>query len=127
MMLFRTLAALALALGGAVCRAAALPNPAASDLAITPVAVVDVERGRLPSDQTVLIRGNRIVAVQPADAAAVPAGARVLDGRGRFLIPGLWDLHAHLPGSGRPTEIEVPLLLAHGVTGVRILAAAERQ
>lgn len=98
-------------------------EPQARDLAITRVTVVDVARGRLVPGQTVLVRGNRIVAVQAAGSATVPAGATVLDGSGRFLMPGLWDMHVHLHLSGRPAEIEAPLLVAHGVTGVRIMGA----
>lgn len=97
--------------------------PAGRDLAISRVAVVDVERGRILPDQVVLVRGNRIVSVQPAATASVPAGAELLDGTGRFLIPGLWDMHVHLHLSGRPAQVEAPLLVAHGVTGVRIMGA----
>lgn len=107
----------------AVPAAAIQAPPAARDLAISRVAVVDVERGRILPDQVVLVRGNRIVSVQPAATASVPAGAELLDGTGRFLIPGLWDMHVHLHLSGRPAQVEAPLLVAHGVTGVRIMGA----
>ena len=93
------------------------------DLAITGVAVVDVDRGRIVADQVVLIRGGRVTAVEPSRRARLPAGIRTLDGSGRYLIPGLLDMHAHLILSGKPTEIEMPLLVANGVTGVRVLNA----
>jgi len=96
------------------------PAPNA-DLAITGIAVVDVERGSLARNRTVLITGNRIVAVTPAGTRT--NAARRIDGTGKFLIPGLWDMHAHLHGSGNPTGIELPLFVAHGVTGVRIMGA----
>ncbi len=87
------------------------------ETAITHVTVVDVERGVLRPDQTVVLSGRRIAAVGPAAAVAVPAGAAEVDGRGRFLIPGLWDMHVHLsvPG-GEPL---LGLYPAMGVTGVR--------
>ncbi|MCL4864845.1 MAG: amidohydrolase family protein [Gemmatimonadales bacterium] len=93
-----------------------------TDLVIRGVSVVDVERGRVDAGRTVVIRGNRIVAVQPA-GQAVPAGARLLDGTGKYLIPGLWDMHAHLSLSGNPLRVELPLFVANGVTGVRVMSA----
>lgn len=65
--------------------------------------------------QTVVIDGERIQWVGQADAAVVPEGARVIDGQGKYLIPGLWDMHVHataMPGFA-------PLYIANGVTGVR--------
>lgn len=49
----------------------------------------------LSSDQTVLIKGNRIVAVGSAAAIEVPDQAHVVDATGNYLIPGLWDVHVH--------------------------------
>jgi hypothetical protein len=96
------------------------PDP---DLAITRVAVVDVENGRVLPDQTVLIRGGRVAAVGPRSRTRPPDGVRTLDGQGKYLIPGLLDMHVHLMASGKPTEIEMPLFVAHGVTGVRVMGA----
>jgi imidazolonepropionase-like amidohydrolase len=88
--------------------------------AFTNVTVFD---GREPVprvNRTVVVRGNRIVAEGPAATVEVPAGARVIDGRGKFLIPGLWDMHVHtaMPG-GRDV---LRLYIANGVTGVRDMA-----
>ena len=83
-------------------------------LAITDVAVVDVVAGRILPGMTVVTRGDRIVSVTAGGPA--PRDARRLDGRGRFLIPGLWDMHAHHQGSG---EESLPLFLANGVVGTR--------
>ena len=99
-------------------------TPADADLAITNVAVVDVERGRVEPGHDVLVRDGRIVAVGPTGRAARASGVRTIDGSGRFLIPGLWDMHAHLHLSGNPLNVEMPLLVAHGVTGVRVMGAA---
>ncbi len=86
-------------------------------IAISHVAVVDPATASIARDQTVVIRGTRIQAVGPAASTTVPAGARIVDGRGRFVIPGLWDMHVHadVPG-GRAL---LSLFVAHGVTGVR--------
>ena len=99
------------------------PAPkAAAPLAITHVTVIDVAAGASRPERTVVIEGDRIRDVGPAEGAAIPKGARVVDGSGKFLIPGLWDMHIHtffgdwVPG-GR--EVTLPLFLANGVTGVR--------
>jgi imidazolonepropionase-like amidohydrolase len=65
---------------------------------------------------TVIIDGNRIRAVGPARSTRPPAGARIVDGSGKFLIPGLWDLHVHLGSAGKEA---LPQFIGWGVTGVR--------
>lgn len=62
-----------------------------TDLAITHVAVIDVERGRVIANQDVLIKGNRIIAVSPSGHVRLPSNAREIDGTRRYIIPGLWD------------------------------------
>jgi hypothetical protein len=89
-------------------------------LAITNVAIVDVTHGATRSDQTVLIAGNRIVSIGSAATTRVPTGANVLNGSRKFLVPGLWDMHAHVVGFG-PTSLK--LYLAQGVTSVRDMGA----
>jgi imidazolonepropionase-like amidohydrolase len=71
-------------------------------------------------DQTVIVRGERIAVVGPARSTSVPSDARVVDSRGKYLIPGLWDMHVHtsvLGGRGL-----LGLYVANGVTGVRDMA-----
>jgi imidazolonepropionase-like amidohydrolase len=86
-------------------------------VAITHVTVVDVERAASRSDLTVVVNGPRIVAVGPAVSTKIPVGAHVIDGRGKWLIPGLWDMHVH---SAVPTGQQLlSLYVANGVTGVR--------
>jgi imidazolonepropionase-like amidohydrolase len=102
--------------------APASPPRDSGPVAITRVTVVDVGRGRHLPGRTVLVEGTRIAAVGPAGAVRVPARTRagtrvrVVDGRGKYLIPGLWDVHVHLAAAG---EGALPLLLANGVTSVR--------
>ena len=97
---------------------AATTPAAAQDLALTHVNIVDVERGGVHADQTVLIRGNRIAWTGPAAQARIPAGARRVDATGRYAIPGLWDMHVHTSREGRAAHFW-PQFLAYGVTGVR--------
>jgi len=83
--------------------------------------VIDVTGG-VPADQTVLIEKQRIVALGPSARVAIPPGAQVLDATGKFLIPGLVDMHAHLTAAGEPDgsrKFMLPLLLANGITSVR--------
>jgi imidazolonepropionase-like amidohydrolase len=123
---------LALGCGGA--------QPPSATLAIRGAAVVDVRDGSLHPNQTVLVDGRRIVGVGPADEVAIPDGVDVVDGTGGYLIPGLWDMHAHAfmdsPETeqmiaGIPVDRDRPdawrtfygptldVLLANGVTGIR--------
>ena len=105
-------------------QAGGAPN-APPPLVITDVTVIDVVAGRGVPGRTVLIQGDRIRAVGARagrGAVRIPAGASVVDGRGKYLIPGLWDMHVHaLPRERRPraTETLFPLFVANGVTGVR--------
>ena len=82
--------------------------------AITNVTVIDMTGAPPRAGQTVVIRGNRIASV---GASKAPDGARVIDGRGKFLIPGLWDMHVHLTIPGGETILSI--YVANGVTGVR--------
>src|SRR5207237_3649816 len=69
-----------------------------------------------------LIADQRIATLGPSSSTTVPRGARILDATGKFLIPGLADMHVHLTGAGEPAgsrEFILPLLLANGVTTVR--------
>ena len=90
----------------------------APPLAITGVNVVDVVGGRIVPNVTVTIRGQTITSVTRNEAP--PRGAQVVDGQGKFLIPGLWDMHAHIQGSEAGW---LPLYLANGVTGIRDMGA----
>lgn len=93
------------------------PVHAQRPLAVTHVAVVDGSADTARTDQTVVVVGARIVAVGPATLVKPPTGARVIDARGKFLIPGLWDMHVHTDfPDGRRV---LALYVANGVTGVR--------
>jgi imidazolonepropionase-like amidohydrolase len=85
-------------------------------VAITHVTVVDVTGAPSRRDMTVVVSGDRITAVGRSGQVPVPRGARVVDGTGRYLVPGFWDMHVHFMNAG---ESALPLLVAHGVTSVR--------
>jgi imidazolonepropionase-like amidohydrolase len=89
-------------------------------IAFTHVSVIDARDSTARRDQTVIVRGTRIIAAAPARTTRVPANARVVDGRGKFLIPGLWDMHVHtVTIAGREL---LGFYVANGVTGVRDMA-----
>jgi imidazolonepropionase-like amidohydrolase len=107
-------APLAAALAAAL--SACAPSSAPPDLAIENVTVIDAVHG-LREARTVVVDEGRIVRVE---AAGTPTGARqVLDGTGRYLIPGLWDFHVHLTYDDRFTEAMPELFLRYGVTSIR--------
>ena len=106
-------------LGLAVACAPRAPHVAADrgvPLAITGVTLIDVSAGRTRTGMTVLVREGRVASIGSDDAVPVPRDAHVVAGRGKYLIPGLWDAHVHLSFAG--AEI-LPLFVAHGVTTVR--------
>ena len=87
------------------------------------VTAIDGTGGPAAPGMTVVVTGNRITAVGPN--VVVPAQAQVVDGTGKFLIPGLWDMHLHLRGDSRVprfTTFGEVLLVVNGVTGVRVMA-----
>jgi imidazolonepropionase-like amidohydrolase len=92
----------------------------------TNVTVIPMDRERVLEDQTVVVRGDRIADVGRAAALRAPEGAERVDGRGKYLIPGLAEMHAHVPvpqaeerlGPGY-TERVLFLYLANGVTTIR--------
>lgn len=109
----------------ALCFTAAAQNKSTlspqSRIYISHVTVIDTETGKEARDQTVLISGDRISDVVKSAGITAPAGVRLVNGRGKYLIPGLWDMHVHR------TEYEstYPIYLANGVTGVREMAGPQ--
>ncbi len=82
-------------------------------LAITHVHVVPMDRERVLTDQTVLIVGNHIARIGPADKVKVPKTADLVDGIGKYLLPGLADMHVH-----ETDEAMLPIYLDNGITTV---------
>jgi hypothetical protein len=105
-------------LGGALnCFAAADDT-----LAFTHVTVIDATGGPALDDRTVIVEGDRIRKIGESPEIAVPKNARVVDARGKYLIPGLWDMHVHARGTAAlfaDNEAWLSLYIANGITGVR--------
>jgi hypothetical protein len=102
-------------------------GPGLTTLALTHVTVIDGTGAPPKTDMTVVIVGYRIADIVKTDTIRVPRSARTIDATGSFLIPGLWDMHAHpddpelWPVNPPPKEKEklLTLLIANGVTGIR--------
>jgi imidazolonepropionase-like amidohydrolase len=93
----------------------------AQTITIVNAKLVDVSNGRIEPETTVVIEGNRIASVTHT-AKASPKAGRIIDAKGEYLIPGLWDMHTHVyfdNTSADGTDLILPLFLAYGVTGIR--------
>lgn len=97
------------------------PLPA-HPLAFTHVTVIDVTGAPSASDMTVIAAGNHIADVGKTGKVRVPRNAQIIDASGKFLIPGLWDMHAHTRTDALTRQIVFPLNIANGVTGIRDMA-----
>ncbi len=101
---------------------ALLANAADAPLILNHVSVIDVANGAIQWDAAISIVGDRIVDIVPSVRLRAPKTARVIDATGKFVIPGLWDMHVHtIFGDWLPKDekIILPLFVANGVTGVR--------
>lgn len=83
---------------------------------LTHIRIVDVINGNVLPDMTVAITDSNISVIGTAREIRIPAGAKVINCNGKFILPGLWDMHVHL---GNATSSALPLFIANGITGVR--------
>jgi imidazolonepropionase-like amidohydrolase len=116
------LAAAAPALGAQPSRTALEPGT----LAITDVTVVPMTSDTALAGQTVIVRDGRITSIGPSARAVIPRGARRIDGRGRWLVPGFADMHVHLHSdddavADSVAPYELGVMLANGVTTARLM------
>jgi imidazolonepropionase-like amidohydrolase len=93
-------------------------------LAFTHVTVIDGSGTAAKTDFTVVIVGDRIVEVGRDQSVRIPKDAQIINASGKFLIPGLWDMHVHLGEGG---EALFPALIANGVTSVREMGGSGEQ
>jgi imidazolonepropionase-like amidohydrolase/ketosteroid isomerase-like protein len=87
-----------------------------SAVAFHNVTLIDMTGAKPRPKMTVVVVGNRISAIGKTGTLRLPKNAQVIDGTGKFLIPGLWDMHVHLTKAGKNT---LPLFVANGITSVR--------
>jgi hypothetical protein len=83
-------------------------------LVFTHATIIDASGGPNQTDMTVFISGARITVINKTGKVSPPKGAQLIDAKGKFLIPGLWDMNVHWYDARY-----LPLFIANGVTGVR--------
>ena len=121
---FAMLACLLASLSGATMAAQGRPVVSAvapiPSTAFVDVTVIPMDQERQLPHQTVVVQGGRITAMGPVAQVRVPADAQRIDGRGKFMVPGLADMHIHLESTDSSgAERVLFLLLANGVTTIR--------
>ncbi len=123
----RAAAGLLAGLAAGLALAAGVTSPAAAQtgtVAFLGATVIPMDGERVLQDHTVVVTDGRITALGPAVTTTVPAGATRVDARGKFLIPGLAEMHAHIPGTNNQygaqwTEDVLFLYVAAGATTIR--------
>jgi imidazolonepropionase-like amidohydrolase len=99
-------------------------------VAFVDVNVIPMDRERVLEGQTVVVRDGRIASVDPSARARIPSGALRVDGRGKYLMPGLAEMHAHIPDAQAPEQMIrdiFTLYVANGVTTIRGMLGAPNQ
>lgn len=130
LLITRFLALLLALLIGAAVPAVSQPAPAGpvTGVAVVGARVLTMTGAGALDDQTVLVEGDRIVRVGARAEVRVPPGYRVIDGRGRTLLPGLVDMHVHLSPTpaqqGDAAQRALAVMLASGVTTARGMAGS---
>lgn len=99
-----------------------LPAQREADLAIEDVTIIDPESGRVSQHRTVYVDEGRIIGISDARTRQPITAPTRVNGAGRFLIPGLMDMHVHLFLPADPTP-SLNLLLANGVTSIREMSS----
>jgi imidazolonepropionase-like amidohydrolase len=108
--------------GCLVAAAPAQPDPYQAITAFVGVTVLPMDKETVVPNQTVIVREQKIAWMGSADAATIPANAARVDGKGKFLMPGLAEMHAHIPGGKAPDSAihrTLFLYVANGVTTIR--------
>lgn len=98
-------------------------------IAFTNVNVIPMDKEQVLENQTVIVENGRITAVSPSAEAKPPKNAKIIDGKGKYLMPGLAEMHGHIPGADQPQYGEDVLFLyiSNGVTTVRNMLGTSYQ
>src|SRR5688500_17239224 len=119
---------------GALCLGAAAATVASAQnaTAFVDVTVIPMDRAGALRGQTVVVEGDRITALGPSASVRVPAGATRIDGRGKYLMPGLAEMHAHVVGGQNPNHEQINrdilfLYVANGITSIRAMLGQPNQ
>jgi hypothetical protein len=106
-------------------------SPASESVAFVNVNVIPMDKERVLRNQTVIVRNGVIAVVGDAKRIKIPSGTQTIDGAGKFLIPGLSDMHVHLFSDDEfpdaLAEDELKIMIAHGVTTIRLMTGTPEQ
>ena len=125
---FASLAAMLLL--GCAGRVADAQNPAMqampANIVLRGVTIVDTRNGALTPNQSVRVEGGKITQIGSAAKVVPVRQTRVVDAHGKYLVPGFWDMHAHVFDADQ-TRNHLSLMLANGITGFRQMADTDEQ
>lgn len=93
------------------------------DFAIQNVNIINVENGKVQQQMTVIINGDQIGLIEETTNVELSKSNKIIDGRGKYLIPGLWDMHTHFSSETVTRNSLYPLFIANGITGARVMSA----
>jgi imidazolonepropionase-like amidohydrolase len=96
----------------------------ADGVVIADVTVVDVSNGSLWPHRSVVLKGSRIERVAKEGTVRAVGNAQVVDGRGKYLVPGFLDMHTHAVPQADADPSPWPLMVASGITGIREMAGS---
>jgi hypothetical protein len=91
--------------------------------AIVNTNIIDVEKGEVDSNMSLILQDKYILEIEKSTEINIPINANVINGKDKFIIPGLWDMHAHTSSDSITRQVAYPLLIANGVTGIRNMIA----
>lgn len=90
-----------------------------SYLVIKNINIIDVIKGEVFPNQDVVIKDKVIYSIEPSNSKASSPDSKYIDGTGKYLLPGLWDMHVHLCWEKNNDTLLFPILLQNGITGIR--------
>jgi hypothetical protein len=83
--------------------------------------IINLDNGQLSTSMTILIANGNILSVQKNFDKRINNRANVIDAKGKYLIPGLWDMHAHVDTGKFDKQCILKLFIINGITGIRIM------
>jgi Amidohydrolase family len=96
-------------------------------LLVRNVTVINIQRNSLEPRRDLLVLANRIEAIGSTGRVHASKSVRMIDGKGKFLIPGLWDFHVHIFSAPGEEELALPLYILNGITGIRDVGALRKR
>lgn len=101
------------------------PNTEKTDdlIAITNTSIINMNDGKISEGMTLIIKNGIITTIGQSNEIELSSETKVVNGQGKYVIPGLWDMHAHTSSESVTRSVLYPSFIANGVTGIRVLSA----